>query len=205
VTGAWQAAAWPPAQVQDTINRIVARAAYQRDFSESLLGRLFRWFVTQLVDFVEAAGQALGRREVIYAVLGTLAVLLVIRLVLDVRAELDGRPAARRRRGVARSTDPWGEAERLAAAGRFTDAAHALLAALLGTLGARGEVRVHASKTAGDYARELRRRGAPSAPAFQRFRARYDRVVYGEAEVSEAQYRALRDDAAPLAGPGGRA
>ncbi|MBI3790868.1 MAG: DUF4129 domain-containing protein [Gemmatimonadetes bacterium] len=198
---ALQAAGWPPAQVQDTINRIVARGAYQRDLGETLLGRLVRWFFHQLDRMIEGAANALGTREVVYGILLVLAVLLLIRLVLDLRAEFDGQSLARSRRTGARVSDPWGEAERLAQAGRYTDAAHALFGALLGALGARGELRVHASKTAGDYARELKRRNAPSAPRFQSFRGRYDRAIYGDGEVSAEGYRALLDDAKPLIRP----
>lgn len=198
---ALQAAGWPPAQVQDTINRIVARGAYQRDLGETLLGRLVRWFFHQLDRMIEGAANALGTREVVYGILLVLAVLLLIRLVLDLRAEFDGQSLARSLRTGARVSDPLGEAERLAQAGRYTDAAHALFGALLGALGARGELRVHASKTAGDYARELKRRNAPSAPRFQSFRGRYDRAIYGDGEVSAEGYRALLDDAKPLIRP----
>ncbi len=190
--------AWSPAQVQDTINRIVSRTAYQRDFSQSLLQRIVSAIFRFIADVLDAVAKAAGTRTVVYVVLGTLLVLLLVRLVLDLRAELDGTAVARSRRTSARVGDPWGDAERLAQAGAFTEAAHALFVALLGTLGARGEVRLHASKTAGDYARELRRRNAPSAPRFQSFRARYDRAVYGAGVVSSEDYRALLDDARPL-------
>ena len=151
-----------------------------------------------IADLVSLAANAAGTRTIVYLVLAVLALLLVARLLLDLRAELDGTTVARSRRGSVRVSDPWSEAERLAQAGAFTAAAHALFLALLGTLGARGEVRLHASKTAGDYARELRRRNAPSAPSFQSFRARYDRAVYGAGVVSGDDYRALLDYARPL-------
>jgi hypothetical protein len=190
--------AWTPAQVQDTVNRIVSRAAYQRDFTESLLSQIVGAIVRFIDGLIRAAVHAANTRSIVYLVLGALAVLLLLRLVLDLRAELDGTGVARSRRVGGQVSDPWNDAERLAQAGRYTDAAHALLAALLGALGARGEVRVHASKTAGDYARELRRRNAPSAPRFQSFRTRYDRAVYGTGDVSGDEYRALLDDARPM-------
>ncbi len=189
---------WTPAQVQDTVNRIVSRAAYQRDFTESLLDRIFSAIFRFLGDLIRAAAEAGGTRTTVYLVLGVLLALLVIRLVLDLRAEWTGTTVARSRRVGMRTNDPWGEAERLAQSGAYTDAAHALFVALLGALAARGEVRVHASKTAGDYARELRRRNAPSAPRFQSFRTRYDRAVYGVGIVSGDDYRALLDDARPM-------
>lgn len=191
-------APWPAAAVQDSIDRLVEQVAYQRDLATSLGERILAWLVRLMVRLIEGAAEMIGRREVIYVVLSVLLGLLVLRLVLELRGEFAGAGTARARRGAIRAANPWSEAERLAAAGRFTDAAHALLAALLGGLGARGEVRLHASKTAGDYARELRRRRAPSAPAFQRFRAHYDLAVYGGADVSADQYAHLREAAAPL-------
>ena len=196
------ATAWSPAQVQDTINRIVARGAYQRDLSESIISRLLRALFDLVSRLITGAAKLAGTREVVYGVLAVLAVLLIVRLVLDLRAEMAGQTVARSRRKGVRASDPWGDAERLAQTGHFTEAAHALFGALLGALGARGEVRVHASKTAGDYARELRRRNAPSASRFQHFRARYDQAVYGDGTVSGETYRALLDDARPLIATG---
>jgi hypothetical protein len=83
------------------------------------------------------------------------------------------------------------EAERLAAAGDYVAAAHALCGALLDSYAARGEIRLHRSKTTGDYARELRRRQAPQASAFQTFRRRYDRMVYGSITIDGAEYQEL--------------
>ena len=57
---------------------------------------------------------------------------------------------------------------------------------------------LHPAKTTGDYARELRRRGAPSERAFQAFRARYDRVVYDLQHCSAEEYARLIEAARPL-------
>ncbi len=192
---------WSPAQVQDTVNRIVARPAYQRDFAESIFDRLLRAIVEFLSRLIEGAAGLVGTRAVVYTVLGALLLLLVIRLALDLRAEMASGVVTGRRGGPVQASDPWGEAERLARAGAYTDAAHALFRSLLTALGARGEVRVHTSKTAGEYARELRRERAPSSDRFQAFRVRYDRAIYGERTVSEAEYRALLVDARPMVVP----
>ena len=198
---AFQATSWSPTQVQDTVNRIVARAAYQRDFAESLMDRLFRaiWeFVTEIVRGIAELG---GMRMVVYGVLIELLLLLEVRLVLDLRAEMERGVVTGRRGGSVRTSDPWAEAERLARELAFTEAAHALFRALLGALGARGEVSMHASKTAGDYARELRRQRAGSATGFQRFHVRYDRAIYGERIVTADEYRALLAEARPILAP----
>lgn len=199
----WQAAApWPSAQVQDTLDRLVARPAYQRDLAVSLGERILRFVVDALGRVLEWGATLVGRPAVVSVALALLLAILLVRLAIELRGEFAGTAPARARRGTARAGDPWAEAERLAAVGRFTDAAHALFSALLGWLGGRGEVRLHPSKTAGDYARELRRRRAPSATAFQRFRQHYDLAVYGGADVSADQYARLREAARPLAGAG---
>jgi riboflavin biosynthesis pyrimidine reductase len=59
-------------------------------------------------------------------------------------------------------------------------------------------VRLHASKTAGDYARELARRGSPARSAFQQFRRRYDAVIFGAGTCDADEYAALLRDAAPI-------
>jgi hypothetical protein len=125
-----------------------------------------------------------------------LVVLVVVRLATGRRAQAswDVTDGAR----PARRADAWREAERLAAAGDHTAAAHALCEALLFSCAARGELRLHPSKTTGDYARELRRKPAPSAAAFQRFRARYDRVIFDLQRCSPEEYAALLADARPI-------
>jgi hypothetical protein len=81
---------------------------------------------------------------------------------------------------------------------RTSRAAHYLCIASLAASARRGEVTLHPAKTTGDYARELRRRGAPSERAFQAFRARYDRVVYDLQHCSAEEYARLIEAARPL-------
>ena len=128
-----------------------------------------------------------------------LAVLIVARIVIVVIAAR-GHDQAGTRPASARARDARAEAERLAAAGRFTEAAHALLRAILATLADRGEVRLHDSKTTGDYARELDRNASPLRAVFRAFRRRYDRVIYGAGECSADDFAALRREAEPALG-----
>ena len=103
----------------------------------------------------------------------------------------------RRRPGGTRVTrmDPWAEAENLAAAGDYMRAAHALYQAVLRRLADHERIRVHSSKTSGDYARDLRRRGSPLAAGFQAFGRRFDRVVFGAGVCTADDFAALRRDA----------
>ena len=90
-----------------------------------------------------------------------------------------------------RSRDAWTVAQELAAAGDFTGAAHALYIALIGTLAKRDLLRLHPSKTIGDYLRELRRR--PSAPIgdVHDFARTYELVAYGLRPCDADRYARL--------------
>ena len=92
-------------------------------------------------------------------------------------------------------------AQRLAAEGQFTDAAHALYLALVTSAARRGLLAVHESKTTGDYLRELRR--AARGPGARRitdgeltgwrdFIRAYETVIYGVGTCDDAQYGTLR-------------
>jgi hypothetical protein len=124
-------------------------------------------------------------------------VILVVARVLyaaRLRATPDGTSMPARGRATTAS-DPWRSAEDLAATGQFTEAAHALYRATTSMLAVKGLVRLHDSKTSGDYARELRRRGAGAHAPFRQFGRRYDRIIYGTGTCDAAEYAALLDEA----------
>lgn len=117
--------------------------------------------------------------------------LLVTRIVFAFAA---GTTFTRRRaaRGVfGRRTDPWVDAQRLAKEGRYTDAAHALYAALLEGVARREDLRLDPSKTVGDYLRELRRRPSALVPTFRDFARLYEVVVYGLGFCDRERYERL--------------
>ncbi len=126
------------------------------------------------------------------------AALVAGRMMLTARRAAHAGERLSRRRGAERTLDPWRDAQDLAAAGEFTEAAHALYRALLLRLSARGVVRLHPSKTAGDYARELRRRNVADQAPFQAFRVRYDRLIYGAGSCGADDYAALLHEARPI-------
>jgi uncharacterized protein DUF4129 len=134
------------------------------------------------------------------------AILVALFVVLLVRALLGGLvPGAadailRPRPGGADedTTDPWVRAQRLAAAGRYTDAAHALYRALLASVAARAALRLHPSKTAGDYARDLRRAAPASFGPFREFARDYEVVVYGYRSCDRPRFERLAALAARL-------
>jgi hypothetical protein len=194
-------AIWPKAAIHDTVAAIAKQPAYRRDVGTTLLDRLLQWLGDLYVRAMQALG-GLPHGRLVATVAAALVVVLVLARIAyaaRLRAPLRESAAGGRRAGRGGSAiDPWRDAEQLAANGRFTEAAHALYRAAVTMLAARGLVRPHESKTSGDYARELRRRGSPSYTPFRRFGARYDRIIYGAGVCSAADYRALLDDARSL-------
>jgi Domain of unknown function (DUF4129) len=183
---------WSHAAIHDTVAAIVRQPAYRRDVGSTLFDRMMQWLWSWYERFVAALGGVPHGRFI-----ATAAAVLVVLLVLARFAY-----AARLRAGstggsdiagaiVRRGGDPWHAAQRLAAEGQYTEAAHELYRATLALLASHGFVRLHESKTTGDYARELRRRDVPAYAPFRQFGARYDRIIYGTGVCDAAAYDAL--------------
>jgi len=190
--------AWPAATVRDTVAAITQDPTYTRVSSRSLIDVILEWIGRMLGAFFSMLPPIRSANFLIVLLAAALIALVIARIVLQARARREYWAGERRETRLGRAADPWMEAERLATNGAFLDAAHHLCAALLAASARRGEVTLHPAKTTGDYAREMRRRGAPSEAAFQRFRARYDRVVYDAQACSAADYAHLVQDARPL-------
>ncbi len=95
------------------------------------------------------------------------------------------------------------ETERGAARGDFTAAAHALYAALLDAGARANQLRLHPSKTAGDYVREVRTQSSPIFPNFRDFARAYELVIYGFGECNRDRYERLLSLALPVVRPNG--
>jgi hypothetical protein len=120
-------------------------------------------------------------------------------VALEIFTNQEERRTINRRRGTM--DDAWEAARRLAAAGNFTDAAHALYAALLGSVARRGYVALHDSKTTGDYVRELRPKAAPAVSTpFTEFTRSYETVIYGVGTCDADRYASLYTLATTVAG-----
>lgn len=184
--------------MQDTVAAIARQAAYGRTYTSSLFWRLLEWLGDWWGRILSPLGRVPHLSQVVLLLVIALALLIVARMVLDARRAAEARERLESGAARAGTVDPWHEAQDLAAAGDFTGAAHALYRALLARLSARGEVRLHPSKTAGDYARELRRRNVPDQDPFQAFRRRYDWVIYGAGACGADDYAALLREARPI-------
>lgn len=200
-------AGWPRAAIHDTVAAIVRQPSYRRGLGTTLLDRPLGWIGDWYSRLVAALGTVPHGRVVATIAAATVALLVIARIAYAARLRGTSTTSianGRSRRGTA--ADPWREAEQLAAAGQFTEAAHALYRGTVTILASQGLVRRHEAKTSGDYARELRRRGAPAYTAFRAFGLRYDRIIYGTGTCDAAGYDALLAEArAVLERPGERA
>jgi len=191
---------WGAGPVHDTVATLVRDRAYQRSILGSLLGRALMAIVEGIARLVRAFQQIPGGRTTVIAAVAVVVALIVARVVLT--AQLGGGAfAGRRGRGpLAVRADAWAEAERLASQGDYTGGAHALYQAVLRRLAGTERIRLHASKTSGDYSRELRRRGSPVAASFRQFGRRFDRVIFGTGECSAQEFEEMLREALAIGG-----
>jgi hypothetical protein len=124
----------------------------------------------------------------------------VARLIIAALARDETRARRSRGAGPRGSDDPFIQAERLAAEGRYEDAAHALYHGVLLALARGDRLRLDPSKTSGDYARELRARGSASYQPFRAFSRRFDVAVFGHGGCDAELIADLRRLATPFTG-----
>jgi hypothetical protein len=194
---AWNAAMqdstrrWTTDAIHDTVAAIARQPAYTTSIKQSLFGRFLRFVFDRLRDLRALLGGSPGIRIVVIGAAALLIVIIVARIIVSRRIE-NGR-GHERTRGAGRHarTDYWQRARELAGAGDHVGASRALYAGVLDDLARSGAVRFHPSKTSGDYARELARRGSPSASAFQVFARHFEQIAYGTASTGAEEFERL--------------
>ena len=87
----------------------------------------------------------------------------------------------------------------MAGEGLYEEAAHALYRAVLVSIAQVERIRLDPAKTSGDYARELRSRGAASLSAYRAFVRRFDAAVYGHGRCDAESLEELTRLALPFA------
>jgi hypothetical protein len=187
---------WPAPAIHDTVAAIVRQDDFQRRLARSFAERFLAWLWERLGALFDAIAGTPGARTAALFFTGALLVALLLRIVL---ASRNARFAAR----VVRAVGPYGirslptleDARRLARDARYADATHVLYGAILEALSQQRLIRLHASKTSGDFARELRGRGHPSYDPFRVFVRRFDRLLYGRDACDAASFDALWGDA----------
>jgi hypothetical protein len=186
---------WSRAAIHDTVASIVRQGVYRRDLGATLFDRIVQWVFDIIGRILGAVSDVPHGRVVATIAAAVIALLIVARVLYATRLRTPPLDAVGRRTISGGSSSAWRDAEQLAGAGQYTEAAHALYRATLAALATAGLIRLHESKTSGDYARELRRRGAPSYSAFRTFGGRYDRIIYGTGICGAEEYGILLDAA----------
>jgi uncharacterized protein DUF4129 len=189
---------WGGRAIHDTVAAIVSDRAYRRSVVGSLIGRAIVAIMNAYHRFRDALSRLPGGRITVVVLVVVIIGLIVARVVYSARWRENDLIVRRGRGPRAVRADLWTEAERMAASGDYTGAAHALYQAVLRRLAGTERIRLHASKTSGDYSRELRRRGSPVAAPFQQFGRRFDRVIFGIGECSPEEFSAMLREASAI-------
>lgn len=189
---------WPAAAVHDTVAAIARGLEYRRSIRQSLLDRAFVWLAEAIERIATFVRNLPSSRAIGLTILGIIVAAILLRLVIAALARDEAGAGTRRRGGARAGEDPFVAADRLAAEGRFEDAAHALYHGVLLALARSDRLRLDPSKTSGDYARELRARGSSSYQPFREFSRRFDVAVFGHGGCDAALIDDLRRLASPL-------
>lgn len=199
----------PEQTIRRTVLSVFESPAYRH---ASLWTRAWEWFRREVGAFVSWLLPhlfALRKSPPLYwAVLITLTLLtaaVIARWLYLWRARTALRiaGAAWNLHGGGSRGDAWAAAQQLASRGDYTAAAHALYAALLDAGARQDQLKLHPSKTAGDYVREVRRRASPIFPSFRDFARAYDFVIYGLGECDRDRYERLLAIARPIVSANG--
>ena len=191
--------------VRDTIAAVFRDPAYDRNLRESLWQRFAAWLARWFAELREllSGSPRLGWTMIVIAALLLVAIVAravwLARVRAARRAALDfGGPGGAHARALG---DPLQLAQRAAASGDYTAAAHLLYRALLEAVARRERIRLHPSKTVGDYARELRQRSSSLFGRYRDFARTYETVVYGLGTCDRERWERLdalaRDIVAP--------
>ena len=156
------------------------------------------WISDVFERLMELSRHMPSTRSLALAFVAVIGLFVVVRLFIAASARDERAERAGHRRGAVSADDPWLSADTLAAHGRYEEAAHALYRGVILSLGRLERLRLDPSKTSGDYARELRRRGAGALVPFRAFTHRFDVVVYGHGSADAAALADLRVLSAPF-------
>ena len=187
---------WPSAAVHDTVSAIVRQAVFQQRLGRSLAERFWAWVWEQITALFSTVAGTPTARTITLFVAALLVAALIVRFAYSTRFERRlPRDIQRGRDLSAASLPTLDEARRLAREARYAEAMHVLYAALLDALAHRRLIRLHSSKTSGDFARELSTRGHPAQDPFLAFARRFDRLFYGYDTCDATAFDALWRDA----------
>ena len=188
----------PDSTIRAAVDTVFTQPAFNRF---SLWQRFWGWVgevLLRLLALLDPLLSILRKSPLLYWTVITLLALILLAIVARAgylwrqRRLFDAASRAWESSPLRRAgRDPWAAAEELSARGEFTDAAHALYAALLESAARRQQIRLHPSKTAGDYVRELRNRSSAIFSLFRDFARSYESVIYGIGVCDAERYQRL--------------
>jgi hypothetical protein len=187
----------PPSVIHDTVAAVARGPAFDRTLRQSLADRLLHWIGEGLGYLARQLGHSGLTRPVAYVMVAIILIAILARLVIAAQVRDPDAETRGTRRRADSAEDAFALAQRLASEGRYEEAAHAIYRGVLLGLARTERIRLDASKTSGDYLRELRVRGSASAPTFRSFARRFDVAVYGHGGCDAR----LIDDLVRLAAP----
>lgn len=188
--------------VRDTIARVFDAAPYNQSARQTIGGyileAIFRFF-RRIFDAVNSSDAT--RSLAIWVGFSVLALIVARAIYVAIHGETLRATAGGDTRGSkAPGESAWAAAQHAASTGDYTQAAHFLYAALIQSLAQRERLRLHSSKTAGDYARDLRSKSSPAWSPFRRFVQAFEFIAYGRRECSREEFERLRALAEPVMG-----
>lgn len=172
---------WTSSQIHDTVAAIARQPEFAGSARQSLMGRLVRCVMAWIRDLLARYHGSASARYVVIAAIVLIVLVIAARVISSRELDVEVRRRREARRRTPVREDLWIAARRAADAGDYAGACHLLYAAVLDRMAKVDGLRLHPSKTSGDYWRELRRRGSPVGDDFRLFAGRFDRAVYGAA------------------------
>ena len=184
--------AWTSTAVHDSVRAVLRDPAFRRSLRRTLFDRLLMWIGDWWARLMRALDHLPSTRSLALFVVALIVLFLVVRVLMASRAREDDSVARARRRAAHVEDDPWHGADTLAAQARYEEAAHALYRGVLQAIARAERIRLDPSRTSGDYARELRRRGSASVMMFRTFTRRLESAVFGHERCTAEVYAELR-------------
>ncbi len=178
--------------IADTVAAVFRSHAFTAHNTVSIGQLVAAWAWDVLMRMLGFAASHPIVGQVLRVALGIAGLLILARIIYGLVARYAPSAIARRHLDANRGTDWWATAQLLASREDYTDAAHALYLALIGSAARSGLVSLHESKTTGDYLREIRR--APDSvdvPRFTDFTRSYETVIYGIGTCDRERYAGL--------------
>ncbi|MEP6690266.1 MAG: DUF4129 domain-containing protein [Gemmatimonadaceae bacterium] len=194
------------AAIRDTVTAVFRGAEFNRS---SPIERFIEWLAFQFHRFWDAlpAVKSPVLTTAFRLVVVGIAIAVILRVAYAIIVEPRSVDAAARRETGGRggpARDPLAVADDAAARGDYTAAAHALYAALLQAISRRERVRLHPSKTVGDYVRDLRAKSSALFGRFRDFARSYEVVIYGVGVCDRDRYERLYALAEQILRPDGK-